>query len=283
MDLLVATNSVNLAGADAPPVGGVAQFATDGNPALNIPPTRWPAYWLNALLQELSNVLAAAGITKDRTVFTQLRDAIRAIVAANAAAYLPDTGATNALVITPATPIAAYVGGQTFKIVPGHTITSTTPTLAVSGLAAKTIVRPDGSAVAPGAITAAGLVEVSYQAALDKFVLLSISNSINSLASPGYIRIPGTDLILQWQTYSVSPTNTNNTPPNTKWGQATITWPMAFNLLLSAVASNQITTNGQFRIITIQPASTFCDVYATCWDDVLVGLPMTGFVFAVGR
>jgi len=77
MDLLIATNSVNLAGADTPPVSGTPQYATDGNPGLNIPPTQWPAYWLNGLMRELMAVLTAGGVTPDRTVYNQLLTALQ--------------------------------------------------------------------------------------------------------------------------------------------------------------------------------------------------------------
>lgn len=77
MDLLIADSSVNLAGADGPPVSGTPQYGTDGNPGIGQQATVWPSYWLNALMRELMAILVAGGITPDRTVYTQLRDALR--------------------------------------------------------------------------------------------------------------------------------------------------------------------------------------------------------------
>ena len=79
MDLLIADSSVNLAGADTPPVSGTPQYATDGNPSIAVQATVWPAYWLNGLMLELMAILTAGSVTPDRTVFTQLRDALRAM------------------------------------------------------------------------------------------------------------------------------------------------------------------------------------------------------------
>lgn len=77
MDRLIATNSVNLAGADGPPLTGTPQYATDGNPGLSIPATRWPAYQYNAIQEEIMNVLIAAGITPDKANNAQLLAAIQ--------------------------------------------------------------------------------------------------------------------------------------------------------------------------------------------------------------
>lgn len=79
MDKLVATGSVDSAHRDLPPVGGTPQYGTDGNPGTGTPATRWPAYWVNSLINELMAVLAAGGVTPDRNVETQLRDAIKAM------------------------------------------------------------------------------------------------------------------------------------------------------------------------------------------------------------
>lgn len=90
MDLLIASDSVDLAHADGPPVTGTPQYATDGDPATNVQATVWPAYYLNSLMREFMAVLTEGGITPDRTVYTQLRDAIRKM--ANPATSLGASG-----------------------------------------------------------------------------------------------------------------------------------------------------------------------------------------------
>lgn len=79
MDRLIAANSVPMAQADTAPLTGTPQGATDGNPASNIPATRWPSYQYNAIQEELIAILTAAGITPDRTNNAQILAAIRAL------------------------------------------------------------------------------------------------------------------------------------------------------------------------------------------------------------
>lgn len=79
MDLLIATNSVNSGGADAPPSSGTPQFATDGAPP-TIPPTQFPAYHYNGMMKEIYNVIVAAAITPSRFVFNQLLLAIQQLI-----------------------------------------------------------------------------------------------------------------------------------------------------------------------------------------------------------
>lgn len=75
MDRLIATNSVNLAGASVAPVSGTPQYATDGVPGVT-PPTQFPAYAWNAVQEELIAAILAAGLTPDRTNLGQLAASI---------------------------------------------------------------------------------------------------------------------------------------------------------------------------------------------------------------
>ncbi|UXZ62696.1 hypothetical protein NUJ28_08310 [Burkholderia multivorans] len=85
MDRLIAANSVPMAQADTAPTSGTPQGATDGNPAANIPATRWPSYQYNAIQEELMGVLAAAGIAPDRTNNAQIAAAIKLLIARSSA------------------------------------------------------------------------------------------------------------------------------------------------------------------------------------------------------
>jgi hypothetical protein len=70
-------------------------------------------------------------------------------------------GLVNAYTIFPTPAITAYVEGQRFRFVmPGATNTSTTPTLAISGLAARTLVRSNGTALSVGQLVAGERYEV---------------------------------------------------------------------------------------------------------------------------
>lgn len=85
MDRLIAANSVPMAQADTAPATGTPQGATDGNPATNVPATRWPSYQYNAIQEELVAILTAANVTPDRTNNAQIVAAIRALIAQSAA------------------------------------------------------------------------------------------------------------------------------------------------------------------------------------------------------
>lgn len=51
-------------------------YATAGNPGTGTPATKPGPYWYHQITEELLAILAAAGVTPDKTVLTQLRDAI---------------------------------------------------------------------------------------------------------------------------------------------------------------------------------------------------------------
>ncbi len=75
--------------------------------------------------------------------------------------YKADTGTANTYVITPVPAITGYTNGQTFSFKATNANTGTS-TLAVSGLAAKTIKLPTGSNVTSGDIIAGQIVVVEY-------------------------------------------------------------------------------------------------------------------------
>ncbi|RKE35304.1 hypothetical protein B0G76_1365 [Paraburkholderia sp. BL23I1N1] len=138
MDRLIAPNSVVSAQADVAPATGTPQFATDGNPAANIPATQWPAYQYNAIQEELVAILVAAGITPDRTKTNQLAAAIRRL--GQSTLVLSDTGAVNAYAATNPTPLitgasATWVDGVVQAVKIAHTNTGAS-TYAPDGLAA---------------------------------------------------------------------------------------------------------------------------------------------------
>ncbi len=76
--------------------------------------------------------------------------------------YATDTGSANAYAIAPSPAIAAYVAGQSFTVKAANSNT-TTSTLAVSGLTAKTIKKFDGvTNLVSGDIIAGQIFEVIY-------------------------------------------------------------------------------------------------------------------------
>jgi hypothetical protein len=127
MDRLIAPNSVDAGHADTAPATGTPAYATDGNPATGVPATLWPSYQYNAIQEELIAILAAAGITPDRTSNAQIVAAIKSL--GKKTAVLNDTGAVNAYAAANATPlvVGTWVDGvvQAVKIAHTNTAAST--------------------------------------------------------------------------------------------------------------------------------------------------------------
>ncbi|HEY2010520.1 MAG TPA: hypothetical protein VGH23_16140 [Rhizomicrobium sp.] len=281
MDYLIAPYTVAIGSGDTAPVSGTPGEATDGNPATNTPATEWPAYAFNAIQKELINLLAAGGVTPNRSVLTQVATAVQALAAAGAGSYAADTGAANAYVIAPAPAIAAYAGGQTFNFIPANANTGA-GTINVNGLGAKSIVHPDGSVLQSGDIPAGGLVEVIYQATLGKFILMTNASSYYSFGGSGNFRIPGTKAFMQWATFSINATGTTIVPAGCVWGSQSITFP------ISAPPNNQLymygfgineAVNGPFATATATMGSGSGTIYVT--TDSSYTQPVTGIVWQI--
>ncbi|NMY09044.1 hypothetical protein HBO38_11425 [Pseudomonas veronii] len=98
-------NSTAVAAIPAPTPAGSAGYFTDGNPATGVSATILPAEFMNMLMMENLNVLAAGGITPAKGQYNQLSLAIAKIVQSGAAGAASETTAgilklsTNAQVI----------------------------------------------------------------------------------------------------------------------------------------------------------------------------------------
>lgn len=99
------------------------------------------------------------------------------------------TGSLNVFAAEPPVgfKIVRLIDGQRFRFRPNHTIDNGGgATLEVSGVAAKGIVRPDGSNLQAGDITNDVVAEVQYDEPNNKFVLVDIPLSEDDFsASPG--------------------------------------------------------------------------------------------------
>jgi hypothetical protein len=76
--------------------------------------------------------------------------------------YLADSGAADAYVVTLSPAAAAYTTGMVVRFKATNANATTTPTVNVNGLGAKTITKNQGSAMAANDIKAGGLVTVQY-------------------------------------------------------------------------------------------------------------------------
>lgn len=189
-----------------------------------------------------------------------------------------DTGSANAYAIAPSTPAVGYKGGQRFVFIPANANTGAS-TVNVSGLGVISIVRPDGTALRSGDIPAGGLVEIIYQATLNKFILTTMVAANGS----GWFRIPGTKYIFQWASYSLTPSNTTNTPSGTNWGNVTVTFPISSPpdgvLYVSGGIAN-VTNNGQFSSISENGGAGSQTFYITSWGSG-VTYPLVGVVWQI--
>jgi len=176
----VATASPTL---PAPAAAGTPGYFTDGQ-VPNIPPTVVPADFMNAIMLELLNVLAAAGIAPSKTADNQLATAIRTIVEATAGNYAVDTGAANAYVVALVPPVANYTESFEFKFRAVHANTGASQVSFGPGNVPLT--RDDGSALQQGDILANSIVAGAFDAVLGKAMISSIVPSqLSVLAKAG--------------------------------------------------------------------------------------------------
>ncbi|MFM0058704.1 hypothetical protein PQR64_24065 [Paraburkholderia phytofirmans] len=204
---------------------GTPQYATDGNPATNIPATMWPAYQYNAFQEELIAIIEAAGITPDRTTNAQVIAAIKRLC--QNTIVLADTGTANTYKAANATPLVAgtWVDGVVQAVKIAHTNTGAS-TYAPDGLTAIPIyglglqalqggeLLLNGTAILMHATIAGvnsgnpicvlmecagGAQQVAPATASQQAV--NLGQFVTSLATSGYVKIPnssGLPLILQW-------------------------------------------------------------------------------------
>lgn len=98
-------------------------------------------------------------------------------------------GSSNAYTLTPNRTISAYEGGLSFTFEANHTSTSTTPTLNVSALGAKTITDQEGTALTIGDIVSGGIYQVTYDSGEGKFKLISSFVTSSGLVPYAYGRV----------------------------------------------------------------------------------------------
>lgn len=96
--------------------------------------------------------------------------------------YVADSGSSTAYVITPTPAATAYTAGQRFSFKATNANSTTTPTLNVSALGAKTIVKRGSAALATSDIAAGQIVEVEYDGT-NMQLMSPVANAPLTLAS----------------------------------------------------------------------------------------------------
>lgn len=160
---------------------GLAGFFTDGDPVANIAPTVLPAEFMNMLMMELLNVLAAAGVTPSKTNFTQLTLAINQLGRSGSALYGIDGGSANIYAATFSPAVLAVADGMVLRF-KAKTANTGASTFAPDGFAATPLVGLAALALQGGEIVVGGTCTVIWLAALGKWVLLSCTGGALQVA-----------------------------------------------------------------------------------------------------
>lgn len=121
-------------------------------------------------------------------------------------------GSSNAYTLIPNRTITAYEGGLKFTFEANHTSTSTTPTLNVSSLGAKTITDQEGNALTIGDIVSGGIYTVTYDSGEGKFKLISSFVTASGIVPFAYCRVSSTGTL---QTGSLNIASTTQTTTGT--------------------------------------------------------------------
>lgn len=142
-------------------------------------------------LMELVKAASMAGVQFDAATpgtYQVLRNAMAELTRRGYGAVGQATGSADAIGVTLSPPPVALVDGMTVRVRAAAANATATPTFAVGGLAAKTIVKGANTPLEPGNIAGAGhWLELQFDALLDKWVLL---NPINVSTLP-----PGTEIL----------------------------------------------------------------------------------------
>lgn len=161
----------------------VGNLFTDGNPSTGTPATVVDAAWLNDLQENIAQLVEAAGIVLSKGDYTQLLKAI--VTKGLQGCYFnigTAAGTADAITSSYTPAITALANGMTLYVRAASANATTTPTFSPNSgiIAAKTIVKGNGLALAAGDIAGGGhWIELQYDLPLDKWVLLNPATGIS--------------------------------------------------------------------------------------------------------
>lgn len=141
--------------------------------------------------------------------------------------YAVATGTANALLLALTPALTAHVTGMPIEVKAASANTGAC-TINIDGLGAKSIIKPDGTALAAGDIKAGAICTIvydgtSYQLVNSNVYQSNFTGSNQSLAAAGYQKLPG-GLILQWGTIPAAD------------GTKAVTFPITFPTACCAVS-----------------------------------------------
>jgi hypothetical protein len=148
-------------------------------------PIRQATFVSSAIAQAIADMTGAA--VADDGIIVNFRNQFLAMF--QQAQYLvPVTGGTADAITATYTPtVSALTNGMTLMVRAGLTNATTTPTFKADGTVTKTIVKGNGLALVAGDIAGAGhWIELRYDLALDKWVLLNPATGLTVVGSSSY-------------------------------------------------------------------------------------------------
>lgn len=242
---------------------------TDGDVIGGVPATDLEAALFDSIQEEIAGVCEGAGLVLDVAVRTQLAQALQRAGHAVAAGG----GTANALTaafIPAVTALPTGVGRSLSMILyvrAAAANTTTTPTFAADGTAAKTIVKGNNLPLVAGDIAGAGhWLRLQFDPTLDKWVLLNPAVPFggfgNSLSSNGYQRLPG-GLIIQWGSVVA------NTPAVA--GSFPITFPGGLFSMASTSDNSGGATSSSFPTKSSSGFTAYCSAGALSTTYIAIG------------
>lgn len=125
-----------------------------------------------------------------------------------------DTGTSTAYAIAPTPAITAYAAYQEFTFKAVNANTTTTPTLNVNSIGAKTITNPDGTALAVGQISANSIQKVVYDGTNFQLVSANAITTKNIFSQPiVFSSSSGATGTITMTNLSTSPTGVSTSEP----------------------------------------------------------------------
>ncbi len=166
-----------------PGAAGTPGYFTEGNPLAGQGATIVTPDWANMVQEELCNLVTAAGLTLAKNTFTQIRDAVKAIVRDSLPSYAADTGSANAYACTLSPAPAAYVDGMKIRIKIANANTGAS-TINVNTLGNKALTKLGAVALIGGELVAGMEVEGTYDG-----TRVQITSAINPVLVEGPVKI----------------------------------------------------------------------------------------------
>lgn len=184
------------------------------------------------------------------------------------------TGTVDAITATYSPAITALNNGMVLRFRPTGANATTTPTFSPNGLAGKTIVKGANAALVAGDIAgAAAWVEVQYDLALDKWVILNPAKSVSDAL---LVHLAGPETITGTKTFSAAPVlgSASITIPS---GSAPVSGARAWaSFNGQAVGTNAPNAGSNISSITRNSAGDYTVNFSTAMPDANYAVCLTG-------